>query len=419
MDETDFAREALRREIRTREDLRFLASLPREERAAALRGALHREALQAPAPREPANIVHWSQTPDCRRGGNVRRLIMRKASEIAPEPVQWLWQGRLAAGKLTLIGGAAGSGKSNLLANLVATVTSGGLWPCGEGHAPRGQALMLSAEDGERETILPRLVAANAGLERVSILSSVDIAASRRTFSLRVDLDLLENAIRSLPELRLITIDPISSYLGGANGNRNETMRELLDPLAALAAHHRVAVVAVTHPPKGRASDAAGHFIGSIAFNAAARASFFVSPDPRDNDRRLLLQVKNNLATDRGTLAFRIMEREVRPGIVASALTWQPQRVALDISDLVALRGAGNLARLEAEQFLRDLLATGVALPVADIELAARRAGLLRTDQPISQCRSLRDARNGLGVVVKRTGFGGGARYTWALPGRA
>jgi hypothetical protein len=176
--------------------------------------------------------------------------------------------------------------------------------------------------------------------------------------------------------------------------------------------------VAVTHPPKNPGSDPAAHFIGSVAFNAAARASYLVRSDPDNEGRRLLLQVKNNLATERGTLAFRIAEREVRPGITTTVVAWEPHRLAVKASTRFTRLDASRLARLEAEQFLRDLLATGVGLPVADIEQAARAAGLLDRGRPISQSKPLREARAGLGVVVKRTGFGAAARYTWALAGR-
>jgi hypothetical protein len=184
-----------------------------------------------------------------------------------------------------------------------------------------------------------------------------------------------------------------------------------------MAAHYRVAVVAVTHPPKGNSLDPSEHFIGSIAFNAAARASFLLRPDPDDTNRQLFLQVKNNLGPDPGTLAFRVGEREIAPGIRASAIAWEDRRLAVTVRDLLARRSGHSLVKIEAEHFLRELLAGGTAAPVADIEHAARAAGLLRAGQRISQCKAVREARASLGLVVKRSGFGTGARYTWALPG--
>jgi putative DNA primase/helicase len=427
MDDDQYMRDALRREIIMRQDMQRLAQIHPSQRANALAGLPYDDGNAPPAParitRRPSaeakppkpRVFYGKGALDTTRGGNVRRLVTHNARDYTPETVQWLWPGRFAAGKLSLLGGAPGSGKSHLVANLVAAVTTGGLWPCGEGRAPLGRAIILSSEDGELDTVAPRLMAAGAERERATIISSVSIATNRRSFSLLADLDLLEDAIRSLADVRLITIDPISSYLGGADGHRNERVRELLDPLAALAARYRIAVVAVTHPPKGHSLDPSEHFIGSIAFNAAARASFLLRPDPSDETRRLFLQVKNNLARDRGTLAFRVGECEVVPGITSTRIAWEPRRLAVTVRDIIAPRSARALAKIEAEGFLRDLLERG-ATAVADIEHAARAAGLLREGQPISQCRALRDGRAALGLVVKRTGFGTGARYTWALP---
>ena len=79
-----------------------------------------------------------------------------------PEPVEWLWPGRVAIGKQTLIAGEAGLGKSQVTIAMAAAVTTGGTWPCGEGRAPLGNVIILSAEDGAADTIIPRLMAAGA-----------------------------------------------------------------------------------------------------------------------------------------------------------------------------------------------------------------------------------------------------------------
>jgi AAA domain len=340
-------------------------------------------------------------------------LTMPRASEVAPDPVRWLWEGRLALGKLALIGGAAGTGKSTLAMSLVAAVTTGGPWPCGEGRAPRGSAIVLSAEDDEHDTIVPRLIAAGADLDRVGILSSVSENGQRRLFNLRADLGMLEVALREIADVRLVTIDPISSYLGGVDANGNAAVRVLLQPVAAWAARHGVAVVAITHPPKATSLDPSDHFIGSIAFNAAARASYLVKTDPGDVRRRLMVQVKNNLAADRGTLTFHIAERSVAPGISGTAVVFEDARCEVTARELIRL--TRDTATAEAGAFLRMLLDGGRAMQVADIEREARSAGLLGPDQPISQCRPLREARIALGISVRREGFGPGARWLWGM----
>ena len=250
----------------------------------------------------------------------------------------------------------------------------------------------------------------------MGILSSVCENTKRRSLNLRTDLAMLELAIKELSNVQLVIIDPISAFLGGVDANGNARVRELLQPLATLAARHGIAVVAITHPPKSLSPHPRDHFIGSIAFNAAARASYLVQSDPADENRRLLLQVKNNVAADPGTLAFRIMEREVKPGVVGSAVVWEETRSNVTAREILA-RHARNTAMADAEAFLSALLEGDVAMQVADIEREARLAGLLRAGQPISQCKPLRDARIALKVKVTREGFGPGARWLWRIAG--
>src|SRR2546423_13390931 len=136
------------------------------------------------------------------RNGNVsdlptvrhRGLVSARAADITPESVQWLWPGRLARGKHTCVAGEPGTGKSQLSIAIIAAITTGGDWPCGEGQAPLGSVIILSAEDGAADTIVPRLIAAGADLARVHIVSSVYATdgEGRRAFSLQTDIELLE-----------------------------------------------------------------------------------------------------------------------------------------------------------------------------------------------------------------------------------
>jgi hypothetical protein len=338
---------------------------------------------------------------------------MQCAADVTPEPVEWLWPGRVALGKLTLIAGEAGLGKSQLSIAMAAAITIGGEWPCGEGRAPEGTVIILSAEDGAADTIVPRLMAAGADRERVELASAVRDEKSRRSFDLSADLALLDRKISEIGDVRLIIIDPISSYLGPkVDAHVNAAVRGVLEPVSEMAARLRIAIVAITHPPKGTGTTAINRFIGSIAFVAAARAAFMVTRDAEDEIRRLFLPVKNNLAPLGKGLAFRLEQRLVADGIVGSSVAWETETVTITADQALQAaddRGGGGGAGADAEEFLREALAGG-AVAVIDLNADAKEAGL--------SWATIRRAKDRLGVVAKRESHGrdGGGRWTWAMP---
>jgi len=358
--------------------------------------------------------------PDIHRG-NKRELVMRCMADVTPEKIEWLWPGRIAIGKQTLIGGEPGLGKSQLTAALAAAVTTGGPWPCDEGRAPLGSVLILSAEDDASDTIRPRLDAAGADVRAVHLISAVRQAdgEGRRTFNLQADLALLEDAIRRIGDVRLVVIDPVSSYLGKTDSHNNADVRGTLEPLGDMASRLRVAVISITHFSKGAGQSAVNSFIGSIAFIAAARAAFIVTRDPDSDDpaRRLFVQAKNNLAGDCGGLVFRVEQRLVENEIVASAVTWEGERIARTADEILAANRDGNESpeRSEAEEFLRSILSSGPQ-PATEIEAEAKGAGL--------SMRTVRRAQKGLGIKPYRKaesgdGLGRSGRWYWSLPGLA
>ena len=191
-------------------------------------------------------------------------------ADIQPEKIKWLWQNRIAIGKLTLVAGEPGLGKSQLTAALAGTVTSGGQWPNDEGSAPLGSVVILSAEDDAADTIVPRLIAAGASTARVHIISAVvePDGVGRRVFNLQGDLALLEAMITRIEDVRLVVIDPISSYLGRTDSHKNSELRATLEPIGDLASRLGVAFVAVTHLNKNNGASANQRVTGSIAFVA-------------------------------------------------------------------------------------------------------------------------------------------------------
>jgi putative DNA primase/helicase len=356
-----------------------------------------------------------------------RRLITRRASDVQLEKLIWVWPGRIPQGKLVLVGGPPGLGKSQLTAFMAATISNGGDWPCNEGSTAVGNVIFMSAEDGIEDTIVPRLMAAGANLDRVHIVASATKSdgTGRKTFSLKTDVDLLEAKAKEIGDVRLIIVDPISAYMGGADGNGNVETREVLEPLAEMANRLHIAVVAVTHLNKGGGSgnqNALNRFAGSIAFVAAARAAFAVIEDPEQEGRRLLLQVKNNLGPPCKGLAFRMEQRLISDGIISSNITFDGEHVSQSVDDALTAsekrggEGGQTTGKEDVAEFLNELLAAG-PVDVLEVERQARLAGLLGDNKRIRESKSFRAARKHLGVLSRHDGFGPGSRYVLSLPG--
>ena len=185
-------------------------------------------------------------------GADHSRLIYRCAADIIPEPIQWLWPGRIAVGKQTLIAGEPGLGKSQLAIAAVAAITKGGQWPCGEGIAPSGRSIFLCAEDDAADTIVPRLMAVDADLEKIGFITAVKVgtAGGVRSFNLQADLALLKSRIAELGDVQIVVIDPISSYMGKIDSHKNADVRSVLELVGEMAARLRVAGLALPISPR-------------------------------------------------------------------------------------------------------------------------------------------------------------------------
>ncbi|HSY64927.1 MAG TPA: AAA family ATPase [Terriglobales bacterium] len=332
--------------------------------------------------------------------------IMRRFSEIKPESVRWLWPGRIPLGKLTLLIGDPGLGKSLVTIDIAACVSRGRSFPDGE-RSELGDVIFLSAEDDPADTIRPRLDAAGADVARVHTLEGTRLTLSdnttvERPFNLETGITTLEDALARIPGVRLVIIDPISSFLGGADSNTNAEVRELLSPLAALAAKYGVAILCVSHLRKS-AGAAVHRAIASIAFTAAARAVWAVASDTSDINRRLMIMVKLNLGPGVGGLAFRIETQNDLPRIA-----WEAGAVAANANDVLNIEYREDRSeRKEAEEWLREYLGDG---PVAasDAIKAANDVGITKT--------TLWRASSALSVAKRKLG-GRGAGWEWSLVG--
>jgi putative DNA primase/helicase len=301
-------------------------------------------------------------------------LEFSRLDQVEPKHVEWLWQNRLARGKLTLLAGEPGIGKSQTVIDVVARLSTGDLWPDG-GRAPLGSSIILSAEDSANDTLRPRLEAAGANLERVHALQATIIEGRPVTFSLQAHLEMLGEKLAEIGDVALIDIDPITSYMGKIDGHQTVDVRTVLEPVAAFAEKHDSAVLAISHPPKATPSKALHAVTGSLAYVAAARMVFVIAKEP-ESERRLLLPVKNNLGPPAAGLGFSLEQRPVSNEIVASYVMWDGAPVTTTADEAIAAANhEGPTMLSEAKDFLRDELA-GHARPVQTIKKEATAAGL-------------------------------------------
>lgn len=300
-------------------------------------GARSGAALLDALVREGAGLASVQQYGDStKRQPDAKAVISARLSEIEAKPIRWLWPGRIARGKVSMIAGHPGLGKSQITTSLAAIVSRGGVWPVDRVACERGSVLLLSAEDDSADTIRPRMEAAGADIERVHVLQAIRDGFNaegdelRRAFNLKADIRRLEDHLAEIGDVALVVIDPVSAYLGGTDSHNNADVRTLLAPLGEMAARIGAAVVAVSHLNKGGAAsngDALMRVTGSLAFVAASRAAYIVAKDPADEKRRLFLPAKNNIGPDAGGLAFGIEGCTTEQGIETSRIVWELEAV--------------------------------------------------------------------------------------------
>lgn len=324
--------------------------------------------------------------------------VLQTFADVHPRSVQWLWPRRIPVGKLTLLAGDPGLGKSFLTLDMASRVSTNADWPDGESalRLP-GDTLILSAEDDPGDTIRPRLDAQEADTSRVHFIKGMKFANGVDAL-VRLDRDLqaVGRAIKELERPRLVIIDPISAYMGDTDANSNAEVRRLLSGLASLAESARVAVVAVTHLTKGTQTKTLYRAMGSLAFTAAARCVYAVAKDPHVEGRCVVLPVKSNLDVVKTGLAYTI-ER--------GKLQWVDTNVATTIEEVDQPGEPIEAQSLEeAAQWLDGVLSNGPVGADRMRELAARDGVPWIT---------LRRAKKRAGVESVMVGGAGEQRWVW------
>jgi len=250
-------------------------------------------------------------------------VVLVCGSSLTPQPVAWIWEYWLAQGKLHILAGAPGQGKTTIALAFAATLTIGGRWPDGT-RAGVGNILIWSGEDDPADTLLPRLIAMGADRDKVYFVDSTRMDGELLTFDPARDLHQLLLAIEEIGGISLLIVDPIVSAVAG-DSHKNTEVRRALQPLVDLAAKCNCAVVGISHFSKGgQGQDPTQRVVGSVAFSAVARVVLVAAKVQSDDgqDRRILARSKSNIGPDDGGFEYHIEQTEALPGIQASYIAW-------------------------------------------------------------------------------------------------
>lgn len=329
--------------------------------------------------------------------------------DVEATAIKWLWAGWLPLGKMTILAGAGGCGKTNISLALIATITSGGVFPDGMQCENSGEVLIYSTEDDPSDTLKPRLIANGANLCKVSFIAGrTNKDGKLESFDPAKDFPKIEQYIIENPDLKLLMIDPIISAVSGDMNKANDVRRSL-KPLVDLANQYGFAILGITHFAKGSANNnPADRILGSQAFSALARMAWTAVYRESEGDH-ILVRAKSNISTLEGGIRYQLESVIIADEIEATKTVWLGKvegyaRGLLNSAELDA--GDHNSAIDIAKDFLIELLSGVDKLPAKEVKNQAKNAGL--------SIASLRRAQERLNIKPFRVC--GEKEWFWSLP---
>lgn len=369
-----------------------------------------------------------------RRNVNATRRASRSLASVTPAPVRWLWKGWLPIGKVSLFEGDPDVGKSTVTIDWAATVTTGRQWPqtvigdkvlVSQGD-PAG-VLLVGAEDGYEDTVVPRLIASGADLNRVHALERpLDSTGKPVPFTIPDDIAWLRQAVEE-SEAKLVVIDPITACLPeNTKHGVDAEIRRILQYLSDLAAERDCAIVLIRHFNKASGMSAKHRGGGSIAYTAVVRSvlSAAVLKEPGAHDEtHAIARAKGNLSKEPRAIGYSLVKAPDHPDLPTpeddelgvSVVSWggpldmnADQLVGADGAKAADARKRAPL-RDECEALLRELLADG--------PMKAEEAIAKTRDAVGCSAKPVKDAANVIGVVREAVRVDGRVDcWTWRLP---
>ncbi|MDA8103910.1 MAG: AAA family ATPase [Nitrospiraceae bacterium] len=339
------------------------------------------------------NAPEWEQ-------GKEETPGLVRLETVTPEKVEWFWYPYIPLGKITLLDGDPGNGKSLFTTDLIARCTNGGHMPDGTAGV-QGGAVLMALEDGLADTIVPRLEVAGGNKSKAVALQGVPDILGNLRFPTIADVEQIANACKEI-KAKLVVIDPLMGYLGDANSWKDQDIRRAMAPLVKMAEEQNVAVLVIRHLNKSAASQSMYRGGGSIGFIGLARVGLLIAKDPEDENRRILAGIKSNLAPLPASLSYCIEDHGGIPKIVWGGISNHTADALLSVPTSPEEKTAVD----EAKEFLLDILELK-AVEANEVIREAKKAAISE--------RTLNRAKKLLGIRSEKSQFGGG--WKWTLPG--
>lgn len=337
-------------------------------------------------------------------------VSLQCAATIHPKSISWLWPGWLAKNKLHILAGTAGTGKTTIAISLAATISKGGSFPDGS-KSNQGSVLIWSGEDSPADTLVPRLMAADANLNKIHFIGDTTANNEPRSFDPANDMPLLLQAAKLIPDLVLLIVDPVVNAVAG-DSHKNVEVRRALQPIVDFGERLNCAVLGITHFTKGTGGrEPLERVTGSLAFGALARIVLATAKiTDGDKTKRIICRAKSNIGLDDGGFEYDLQQKEVKAGIFSSYALWG-DAIEGSAKDLIAepdnreTGENGNSALDDAKDFLCELLAEN-EMAQKDIETESKGAG--------HSIASIRRAKTALKIKSSKSKVDN--RWYWNLP---
>lgn len=331
------------------------------------------------------------------------------AKSVKPEPIRWLWTNYLAKGKLHILGGMAGTGKTTLALGIASTITTAGRFPDGQKCQSKGSILIWSAEDDPKDTIVPRLYAAGAEVEKVYIIQGRINCLTQEIepFDPAIDIHLLIEAAQEIGDVQLMILDPVVSAVKGDMHKANDVRRSL-QPLVDFANKIDCAILGITHFSKGTGgNNPLERVTGSQAFGALPRV-VMVAAKEQDGQTRVLAIAKSNIGSDSGGVTYHLEQAELNNGVMASRVLW---------GEVLEGNAKDILGDIEQEEDQRENNEPAEVLEMilAEGKMDSKEVKKVMLNNGFSD-KQTRLARSKLNIQITKEGFGKDIKTYWGLP---